>query len=322
MVYDVLIASPSDVVPERNAVESAILDWNAANGGLGVSLRPVRWERDSIPIMGISPQEALNEQFVTSCDLGIGIFWSRIGTPTPSAVSGSVEEVELLVSQGKRVFLYFSSRPAPPDADGDQLTKLETFRAQCRTRDLYEEFFDEADLHFRVFKHLSAFIPGFHSARSQEALVQVPAKRGIPIEAVVMEERGRPEFGVSLVGASRRLEAFSPEFRVAQLSGAAIPGFEWQLNALGIAGDWRTVNTMALGRTHFVESLDLSQGVPVAVGDMFFLLRFFWRDRWYHERHRWPLTKLTMVAKNLFDIGDEMLPPAYWAAEQPMEDPP
>lgn len=320
MVYDVLIASPSDVREERDAVESAILEWNAMNTQLGIVLRPVRWERDSLPLVGKPPQEALNDEFVKDCDLGIAFFWSRVGTPTANALSGTVEEVELLLKLDKPVLLYFAQRPAQADADGEQLARLKEFQQDIQKRAVYDIYDHPADLRSRVIRHLGKLIPRMYENFGQVAFAQVTATAKIPIEAVA-EPQGTPEFRVSLVAAHRLANHFTPEFKVAQISGASIPSFEWRLNALGKVCDWRVVNTGDLERTHFVQGLDLSDGMPVAVGDMFFMLRFAWHGRWFHQRHRWPLTKLTHVGKALFDIGDEKLPPLYWAAEQPMEAP-
>lgn len=322
MVYDVLIASPSDVREERDAVELAILEWNAMNTELGVVLRPVRWERDSIPLLGKPPQEALNEQFVGLCDLGIAFFWSRIGSPTQNAKSGTVEEVELLMKLGRPVLLYFSSRTPPEDADPEQLAALAAFREEMQQGGLFDQFEYPADLRTRVIRHLGKLIPSLYKQAGQVAVLPVEAKFTLNLEAVRGEEHGRPEFSVRLTAANRQESKFTPEFRVDQVSGASIQSFEWRLNALGKVSDWRTVNTGDLERTHFVETMDLSDGMPVAVGDMFFMLRFEWQGRWYHQRHGWPLTKLTQVGKRIFDIGEEKLPPLSWAAEQPMDAPP
>lgn len=53
-ILNVLIASPSDVSAERNAVESAIHEWNTNHHvQTGIMLHPVRWETPSYPSGGI-----------------------------------------------------------------------------------------------------------------------------------------------------------------------------------------------------------------------------------------------------------------------------
>jgi hypothetical protein len=64
-VLNVLIASPSDVSEEREAVTNDVLAWNAANyASTGIMLNPVRWETHSYPASGDRPQAILNKQIV------------------------------------------------------------------------------------------------------------------------------------------------------------------------------------------------------------------------------------------------------------------
>ena len=42
------------------------------------------------------------------------MFWTKLGTPTGVADSGTVEEIDQFVEANKPAMLYFSSRPAGP----------------------------------------------------------------------------------------------------------------------------------------------------------------------------------------------------------------
>jgi hypothetical protein len=44
------------------------------------------------------------------------MFWTKLGTDTGVADSGTVEEIDQFVSAGKPALLYFSSRPINPEA--------------------------------------------------------------------------------------------------------------------------------------------------------------------------------------------------------------
>ncbi|MFA0173397.1 DUF4062 domain-containing protein, partial [Vibrio splendidus] len=59
------------------------------------------------------PQKILNQQMVEDADFGIGIFWSKLGTPTDTHASGTVEEIEGLRNKGAKVSLYLSQQPIP-----------------------------------------------------------------------------------------------------------------------------------------------------------------------------------------------------------------
>ena len=98
-----IIASPSDVGAERDEIEQTIFQWNTIySEKMSVVLLPVRWESAVIPAMSENgdPQEIINEQIVNSCDLLIGVFWTKLGTPT-NAESGTLEEIEQFYRKNK-----------------------------------------------------------------------------------------------------------------------------------------------------------------------------------------------------------------------------
>jgi len=69
------------------------------------------------------------------------MFWTRIGTPTGEAVSGSVEEIEKHVQAGKPAMIYFSSAPVRLDSvDEVQYKALKEFRDQLKNRGLIETY--------------------------------------------------------------------------------------------------------------------------------------------------------------------------------------
>lgn len=148
-----MIASPSDVILARDAIEKAIHSWNDANSeSKGVVLLPWRWETSSVPMIGDHPQALLNKQGLDRADIVFAIFWGRLGSPTPSAVSGTVEEIEKAVEQGKPVHLYFWDAPLPNDVDTAQLAGLRDFKTQIQERGLLGEFRNIDQLLAEVWK--------------------------------------------------------------------------------------------------------------------------------------------------------------------------
>ncbi len=129
--YRVLIASPSDLAEERSAAAQAVHDWNSLHSvAEGVVLLPVRWETHAMPTASTRPQEAINRQLVDHGDILIGMFWTRMGTATGVAESGTVEEIDAFVTAGRPALLYFSNRPVAPDKlDVQQLGRLQAFQA-------------------------------------------------------------------------------------------------------------------------------------------------------------------------------------------------
>ena len=126
-VFNVMIASPSDVASERSIVREVIYDWNAVHSEReNIVLLPVGWESHSSPEMGARAQAIINVQTVAKCDLLVGIFGTRIGTDTGEYPSGTVEEIEEHIALGKPVMLYFSKRLGDSDTfDKDQISSSE-----------------------------------------------------------------------------------------------------------------------------------------------------------------------------------------------------
>src|SRR5947207_5128394 len=137
-VYNVMIASPGDVEVERSIVREVVSDWNAANSAArGIVLQPMGWDTHSAPDMGDRPQSIINKQVLHNADLLVAVFWTRLGTPTGAAASGTVEEIEEHVKAGKPAMVYFSSAPVRPDSvDEKQYQALKEFRHECERRGL------------------------------------------------------------------------------------------------------------------------------------------------------------------------------------------
>jgi hypothetical protein len=137
-VFRILIASPSDVEEEREIVVRVIQEWNDLYSYTRrVALLPLRWETHTAPEYGVRPQEVINRAIVDNCDLLVGVFWTRIGTPTGAADSGTLEEIDRVAKAGKQVMLYFSRIGADPgQIDLEQLARLKSFQERTYLRSL------------------------------------------------------------------------------------------------------------------------------------------------------------------------------------------
>ena len=151
-VLRVLIASPGDVPKERAAIPDVIHSWDAVHSHhLRVVLLPVMWETHATPELGDRPQAIINRQLVKDCDVLVGSFWTRLGTPTGQAESGTVEEIREFLAAGKPVLLYFSTVPvALESVDVEQYTRLKAFMEECRASGLVAEYNSLAELRDRL----------------------------------------------------------------------------------------------------------------------------------------------------------------------------
>ncbi|AXE37990.1 DUF4062 domain-containing protein [Acidipropionibacterium virtanenii] len=195
-VLRVAIASPSDTTGARDAVEKALHNWNDANTvSKQIILLPWRWETSSVPLLGGHPQAQINEQGVDGADIVIALFGSRLGSPTPDAVSGTVEEIERSVATGKPVHLYFSTAPLPHDVDTSQLEGLRQFREQISQRGLLGEFANPGQLEHEVWKAIEFDIAklnlGAPTLQREPAGVRIRVQSQQEQEATGLDKRGK-----------------------------------------------------------------------------------------------------------------------------------
>ena len=143
-VFNVMIASPSDVEEERAIVRKVIHEWNAINSEQrNIVLLPIGWDTHASSEVGSHPQEIINKQVLAKSDLLVGIFWTRLGSKTPSYDSGTVEEIERHVKNGKPAMLYFSEKPVIPNLlDTEQYRKLESFKKSYYDRSFFHTYSD------------------------------------------------------------------------------------------------------------------------------------------------------------------------------------
>jgi len=141
----IFVASPGDVLEERNKVRQVINDLNMPNGVAGQNacrLELLDWI-DVVPGSG-RPEEVILRQFPPeSWDIFIGILWKRFGTPSGEKdpetgrlyMSGTEEEFQIayrLYQENKlqHILVYVRDSSEPPksksDSD-DQLNQIKAF---------------------------------------------------------------------------------------------------------------------------------------------------------------------------------------------------
>lgn len=139
-LYRVFLAAPSDVTDELFVVEELLQDWNLQHGQeLRVRVELVNWRTHTRPETGKRPQALVNQQAFDTCDVVVAIFWSRFGTPTGRAASGTEEEIRRGIKQRKQVLVYFSNRPAPGQKPSEH-SRIEKFKKQFGQKALFGSY--------------------------------------------------------------------------------------------------------------------------------------------------------------------------------------
>lgn len=166
-VLQVFVASPDDVAEERAALEELVREFNSTWARtLGVRLELVRWETDAVPGFGEDPQDVVNQTMPMTYDIFIGIMWTRVGTPTSRAGSGTIEEFERAHARFKadpnsvQILLYFKDEPVSPSKiDPIQFAEVSKFRGGLGPLGgLYWAFTTTADFQSFVRVHLSRVV--------------------------------------------------------------------------------------------------------------------------------------------------------------------
>lgn len=152
------------------------MHWNAINAeSKKIVLLPVGWETHAAPETGKTAQEYINEEVLDKCDILIGIFWTKLGSPTKIAKSRTVEEIQRHLSERKLAMLYFSKQEIPSDVNLDQLKMVREFKNEIKNKSLYGEFSDERDLESKLYTHLEIKISEgkFRSTWDSDIMAQI-----------------------------------------------------------------------------------------------------------------------------------------------------
>jgi|LSQX01.3.fsa_nt_gb nucleoside 2-deoxyribosyltransferase len=205
-VLKIMLASPADVLKERQVARSIISDWNVVNAeDRRIVLLPIGWETHASPQMGDRPQAIINRQMLKDCDILVAVFWTRLGSPTGTAQSGTVEEIEEHVAKGKPALIYFSSTPVRPDSvDNDQYSALLEFKESCRQRGLVEEYDSLEEFREQFSRHLAqTVIREFTSELNTDVDMQIHSVPTLSSEAreLLLEAANAPDGVVMMLDA-------------------------------------------------------------------------------------------------------------------------
>ncbi|HYV12471.1 MAG TPA: HEAT repeat domain-containing protein, partial [Pyrinomonadaceae bacterium] len=167
-VLRVVVASPNDVQLERDALPSVFDELNrgvAAERQLVLELH--RYETDTYPGFHEEGPQGLIDPIlkIEDCDILIGIFWKRFGTPTLNAQSGTEHEIQLALNAWERkgrpqVLLYFNRAEyyAQSLEELDQIRRIMEFEQRVSNNGLRASYKGLAEFKDLVRVNLSNLI--------------------------------------------------------------------------------------------------------------------------------------------------------------------
>ncbi len=160
----IVLSSPNDVQPERQVMEKVI---DELNGGIaddrGLCLELSRWETDAYPgFHAEGPQGIIDPILkIEDCDVLLGIFWRRFGTPTKHALSGTEHEIRAAIESFKKrgrpqIMMYFKETDFFPRTREEiaQFGLVLQFREDFPKEGLYWTFKEEPEKGTPTFERL------------------------------------------------------------------------------------------------------------------------------------------------------------------------
>jgi AbrB family looped-hinge helix DNA binding protein len=170
-VLRVVLASPSDVKREREAFTKVIEQVNSDTARpAGFHLDLWRWETDSRPGFNpLGPQGLIDALLkIDQCDLFVGIFWNRIGSPTKFGKTGTEHEFETAYKAWKRkkspdIMFYFNEKPSNLTSDLDlaQRGKVLEFKRSFPEEGFSWNYKGQAEFIKYANEHLRKFVNEF-----------------------------------------------------------------------------------------------------------------------------------------------------------------
>lgn len=234
-IIPVMIASPGDVAEERDVIRGVIHDWNDVNAEhTNTLLSAVGWDTHSSPELGARAQDLINTRVLRNCDLLIGVFWTRLGTPTGNSPSGTVEEIEEHIQAGKPAMIYFSSKPVAPESiDSAQYAKVKEFQSKLKDLGIIETYSNIQDFKYKLSKQMqlclvnNQYLRGLVASSSSSGAVGIPgvSVRGLSIDFNLTDE------------AKELLKAAATDERGAIIKAAYIGGRVIQAGGKSFGGE-------------------------------------------------------------------------------------
>jgi mRNA-degrading endonuclease RelE of RelBE toxin-antitoxin system len=135
--YIIFLASPSDLLDERESITDVINELNLTYGNPNkIVLELLKWETNSAPSISNSNVQNIINYDIPTYDLFIGLLWMRFGTPTKEFGSGTEEEFNIAYTKFKEdnnslQILFYFKNAAPKSLDDinpEQLGKVKDFK--------------------------------------------------------------------------------------------------------------------------------------------------------------------------------------------------
>lgn len=191
--YKILVASPSDVLDERESIDEVIIELNRTYGTrANLILELIKWETHTAPAASETDvQDLIDKDLGSDYDLFIGILWKEFGTPTDKYNSGTEQEFRNAHQRFKQdtkslqiLFYFKNSTPLSlSEIDPLQLKEVNKFKSELGNNGIYYWNYNTIEELQRFLRiHIPMRIDELRKSNSNSEL------KNIRIETPVIEE--------------------------------------------------------------------------------------------------------------------------------------
>lgn len=157
------VASPDEVKGERETITKVVNELNNSFERDAIQLKVVKWETDAAPGVADYSQQVINNDIGDDFDIFVGIMWTRFGSSTPHASSGTEEEFNNAYKRYQQnpdnlqIMFYFNQAPKNPnDIDPEQLKLINEFKSKLGDQGVLYWTYDGIDSFEPLFRtHLT-----------------------------------------------------------------------------------------------------------------------------------------------------------------------
>lgn len=152
-IFKIMIGAPSDAEEYVLAAIQQIEQWNAIySDTFHITIQPLHWSLNTYPQVG-HPQRTINDAVVPNSQMLIAIFNEKLGNPTENAESGTIEEINLHIEQGKNVQVYFCKKPRGTSNGESQ--RIQKYKESIMNSIIYGEYSSVEDFKNLFSKNLA-----------------------------------------------------------------------------------------------------------------------------------------------------------------------
>lgn len=191
-ILRVVIASPADVMSERDIVPAVVQELNrSVCADRGLRLEVVRWETDAYAGFHVEGPQGLIDPLlrIQDCDVLIGIFWKRFGTPIKGSGSGAAHEFKMAYEAWKQnrrpqVMVYFNQKSYSPQSknETDQWGQVLEFRRSFPKEGLWWQYKGSSSFEGLIRNHLTNFVRDNFPVRNHQTETEISGSSALRMQ--------------------------------------------------------------------------------------------------------------------------------------------